>query len=146
MRGSSVHPGQANSRHRRSRSPRIGPHSRPRSSGSQRGTPPARALGASSHELWPKGRPCWRVEKYLSRFRARPDLGQAHIIIPVVPWPISAGMPHAHFVRGPTPGTILAEEASYKMVASGHGLSAVPAAREALNENPERLRIEPPGI
>ena len=44
----------------------------------------------------------------------------------------TAVMPRAHFVRGPPPVTVLDEEASYEVAASGHSLSAVPAARETL--------------
>jgi len=42
-------------------------------------------------------------------------------------------MPHAHFVRGPTPVTVLVEEASNKVAASGKHLSVRPAAHEALS-------------
>ena len=44
---------------------------------------------------------------------------------------LTAGVPHTRFARGPTPVTVLVEEASYMVAAPGHGLSAVPAAREA---------------
>ena len=50
---------------------------------------------------------------------------------------ITAGMPHAHFVRGPTPFTLLGGGGSYKKAASGNGLSAVPAARETFMGLPQ---------
>ena len=43
-------------------------------------------------------------------------------------------MPHAHFVRGPTPVTVLDGEASYMRTAPGNGLSAFPLGREVLSE------------
>ena len=43
-------------------------------------------------------------------------------------------MPQAHFVRGPSPVTVLVEEAPYNVAATGPGLSAGPAARDALRE------------
>jgi hypothetical protein len=46
--------------------------------------------------------------------------------------PITAVVPHAHFVRGPTPVTVLVEEASYPRTAPGKRLTALPAARETL--------------
>jgi len=54
---------------------------------------------------------------------------------------LTAVMPHAHFVRGPAPGTVLMKRASYMRAASGNGLAAVSAAREALSEiDRKRLR------
>ena len=50
----------------------------------------------------------------------------------VYPPRLTAGVPHAHFVRGPSPVMVLVEEASYKVAAPGLGLSAGPAARETL--------------
>ena len=45
---------------------------------------------------------------------------------------LTAVMPHAHFVRGPTPVRVSVGEVSNKTAAPGNGLSAVPAARETL--------------
>ena len=45
---------------------------------------------------------------------------------------LTAGMPHAHFVRGPTPVTVLVVEASYERAAPGKHLAVLPVAREAL--------------
>ena len=48
--------------------------------------------------------------------------------------PITAGMPHTHFVRGPSPVPVLVGKASNSGAASGRHLSVPPAAREALLE------------
>ena len=42
---------------------------------------------------------------------------------------LTTGVPHAHFVRGPSPITVWVGNASYIWAATGHVLSAVPAAR-----------------
>ena len=47
---------------------------------------------------------------------------------------LTAGVPLAHIVRGPSPMTVLVQEASHIKAASGNGLSAVPAARETFWE------------
>jgi len=67
-------------------------------------------------------------------FGVTEDATEVAVPGPVVLPRLTAGMPHAHFVRGPTPETVLVEEASYKVAAPGDGLSAVPAAREAFYE------------
>ena len=50
---------------------------------------------------------------------------------------LTAGMPHAHFVRGPTPGIFSGWTVVEKESATGSGLSAVPAARETLCDTPK---------
>jgi len=43
-------------------------------------------------------------------------------------------MPHAHFVRGPSPVTVWMERASNMVAATGKHLAALPAAGETLTD------------
>ena len=52
-------------------------------------------------------------------------------------------MPHAHFVRGPTPVTVLGSDASYRRAAPGKHLTVLPAAREAFYESGCQGRTPP---